>query len=297
MSATHETQTAPPKRGGFHAGSLRWQVIIWLTFFHAMAAFALWPRLFTWSGLVICLALCWISGGLGVSLGYHRLLTHGSFKCSPWLRHTLTVLGCLTLQGNPSEWVGMHRLHHRYSDSDHDPHSPKHGFTWAHILWTLHEDAYGFRGVDAAKDLLRDPTFRLIDKYFWLPQVLMIFILFTLGRVLGDRTTAVSWVIWGVGVRTVLVFHLTWFVNSAAHTWGYRNYESGEGSTNLWWVALIGFGEGWHNNHHKYPRSAAHGLRWFEFDSTWCVIRVLEKLGLVWDVKRLKPEQMPRKNV
>lgn len=297
MAATQEIEADHPRRGGLHVGHLRWQVIFWIAFFHAIAVFALWPRLFTWSGLVICLLLAWVSGGWGVAMGYHRLLTHRSFKCRPWLRHTLTIFGCLSLQGNPAEWVGMHRLHHRFSDSDHDPHSPKHGFTWAHILWTMHDEAYGLRGIDAAKDLLRDPVFRLIDKYFWVPQLVMIFVLFTLGRVLFDRTTAVSWVVWGIGVRTVLVFHLTWFVNSASHTWGYRNYETGEGSTNLWWVALLGFGEGWHNNHHHHPRSAAHGLRWFEFDSTWCIIRVLEKLGLVWDVKRLKPDQMPQKNV
>jgi stearoyl-CoA desaturase (delta-9 desaturase) len=190
----------------------------------------------------------------------------------------------------------MHRLHHKHADTDHDPHSPQHGFGWSHILWMMQKRLAGLEARDAARDLQRDAYMRWIDRWFWLPQVVLAAVLFGLGWLVDGWMLGLSWVVWGVAVRSVFVFHSTWFVNSAAHTWGYQNYPTtGEKSTNLWWVALLSFGEGWHNNHHAHPRSASHGLRWFEFDMTWWTIKALSWVGLARDLNRPKPEQMPGK--
>ena len=274
--------------------SYNWTVIGALLGVHVVAALAFVPAFFTWSGLLLFAIFFWVSAGLGITLCFHRLLTHRSFRTPKWFEYVLTLCGCVAWQGSPAEWVGMHRLHHKHSDTDHDPHTPSHGFTWSHVFWMLRRNADGFEGRDAAKDLLRDPIMRWIDRLFWLPQLLLAAAFFGAGYAYGGALVGLSWVVWGVAVRTVLVFHATWFVNSAAHTWGYQNYtDTGEGSTNLWWVALITFGEGWHNNHHAHPRSAAHGLRWFEFDATYWTIRFLALVGLAHDIKKPDPEKMP----
>ena len=294
MHTTASSSSTAPRRGGIEWRNLNWGVIAAIGSLHVLAVFALLPWFFSWTGLLVFFVMVWVSGGIGVTLCYHRLLTHRSFKTPKWFEYLLTLCGCLAWQGGPIDWVGTHRLHHKHADSDHDPHSPNHGFTWSHILWTLHKRIEGIRGAEAAKDLQRDAVMRWIDRLFWLPQFLLAGALFAGGWMIEDVWLGASWVIWGVALRTVLVFHGTWFVNSAAHTWGYQNYETtGERSTNLWWVALVSFGEGWHNNHHKHPRSAAHGLRWFEFDMTWWTIRVLSWLGLAWDVHRPEPDEMP----
>jgi len=270
-------------------------VILGIGVMHIVALGALLPSTFSWSGLALAVFFAWLTGGIGITLCYHRLLTHRSFKTPKWFEYLLTACGCLAWQGGPVTWVGVHRLHHKHSDSDHDPHSPQHGFTWAHILWTLHDRIEGINGKDAAKDLLRDPGHRLLDRYFWAPQFILTAFLLFVGWMLGGWQLAVSWVVWAIALRTVAVFHITWFVNSAAHTWGYQNYKStGEYSTNLWWVALLSFGEGWHNNHHALPRSAAHGLRWFEFDLTYWTIRVLSWVGLAKQIVMPREDQMPK---
>ncbi len=284
-----------PRRGGIEWRNLSWPVILGIGVMHLVALGALFPSLFSWSGLVLAIVLSWLTGGIGITLCYHRLLTHRSFKTPKWFEYLLTICGCLAWQGGPVTWVGVHRLHHKHSDSDHDPHSPQHGFTWAHILWTLHDRIEGINGKDAAKDLLRDPGLRLLDRYFWAPQFVLTALLMYVGWMLGGWQLAVSWVVWAIALRTVAVFHITWFVNSAAHTWGYQNYKNtGEHSTNLWWVALLSFGEGWHNNHHAIPRSAAHGLRWFEFDMTYWTIRVLSWVGLAKQIVMPREDQMPK---
>jgi stearoyl-CoA desaturase (delta-9 desaturase) len=158
----------------------------------------------------------------------------------------------------------------------------------------LYSEVGPIKARDAAKDLQRDPVMAAIDRWFWVPQVVLAAVLLGVGWAIGGWTLGVSWVVWGVALRTVVVFHITWFVNSAAHTWGYQNFQTtGEHSTNLWWVALISFGEGWHNNHHAHPRSAAHGLRWYEVDMTYLTILALSWLGLARDVKKPAAEQMP----
>jgi fatty-acid desaturase len=294
MTTSSSADHPAPRRGGIEWANLDWKVITAIGLVHLLSIPALFPIFFSWSGLIIFFVMIWVSGGLGINLCYHRLLTHRSFKTPKWFEYFLTFCGCLAWQGGPINWVGVHRLHHRHADTDQDPHSPKHGFEWSHILWTLHKKIEGISGPDAARDLARDPKMLVINQWFFYPQFVLIAAFLGIGWAIGGWTLGVSWVIWGVTLRTTILFHGTWFVNSAAHTWGYQNYpDTGEHSTNLWWVALISFGEGWHNNHHAHPRSAAHGLRWYEFDATWWMIRVLSWIGLASDVHLPAPEQMP----
>lgn len=241
------------------------------------------PFFFSWSGLAICVLLFWVSSGLGITLGWHRLLTHRSFATPRWLKLVLTACGCLTLQHGPIEWVGTHRMHHRHTDADEDPHSPKHGFLWSHMRWTFLKTQPDPRPF--ATDLQRDPAIALLDRFYWAVPLVLGIVLLVAGELITPGL-GVSWVIWGVAIRTVLVFHAIWFVNSAAHTWGYKNFpDCSDDSRNNWWVALIAFGEGWHNNHHADPRCAAHGRRWWEFDPTYLTIRLLAAIGLASKIK------------
>ena len=272
-----------PKRG-ITLRELDWPVVAGIAAMHVGCLLALLPAFFSWSGLIVAGLLLWITGGLGITLCYHRLLTHRSFKTPGWFEYILTLFGCLAWQGGPIQWVGVHRIHHRRSDEPQDPHTPKHGFAWAHMFWCMHKQPQGQCATDAAKDLKRDPVMRLINRFFWVPQVLLVPMVYFAGEYFAEA--GLSWLVWGVCARTVVLYHGTWFVNSATHTWGYRNFETPDQSTNLWWVALLSFGEGWHNNHHAQQRSAAHGMRWFEFDLTYWQIRLLALVGLARNVVR-----------
>lgn len=236
------------------------------------------PWFFSWSAVGVAFFLYWACLGLGISLCYHRLLTHRSFRTSRWFEYVLTILGTANSQGGPLWWVGTHRLHHRHADLDEDPHTPRHGFNWAHVLWSLASERAAPDVRFAAGDLARDPVMVVIDRYHWVSQVVLAGLLYALG--------GWAWFIWGICVRTTVSFHMTWFVNSVCHTWGYRNFNTPDDSTNNWWVSVFTFGEGWHNNHHAEQRSAAHGLRWWEFDVTFRTVQVLEGLGLVRRVVR-----------
>ena len=292
MSSSSAPDKSFAKRGlGYK--KLDWIVILGIALMHLGAVAA--PFTFTWTGLIVLALFSWITGGLGITLGFHRLLTHRSFNTPKWLEYFLTICGCLSWQGGPIQWVGVHRLHHAHSDEELDPHSPKHGFSWAHMFWCMHEDQTHRPAREAAKDMVRDPGHVLIDRYFWVFQLLLLPVLYFGGELaakLGVSASGISWIVWGVFLRTILVYHGTWFVNSAAHTWGYRNFQTTDLSTNLWWVAMVSFGEGWHNNHHAFQRSAAHGLRWWEIDLTWMTIRLLGKLGLATDIVRPTEEQI-----
>lgn len=272
-----------------------WFVVFGIVGMHAAAGYALWnfETYFTWSGFALFLLFCWLTGGIGITLCYHRLLTHRSFRCSKWFEYLITTLGALAWQGGPVQWVGVHRIHHSESDTDFDPHSPKHGFTWSHMLWCMLKCPGRTPPREAARDLQRDKITNFIDNYFWVPQVVFGFALYGIGRYIGGHELAMSWVFWVVAMRIVFVYHGTWFVNSASHTWGYQNFKTTDTSTNLWWVAVLAYGEGWHNNHHAHQSSARHGLRWYEFDLTWNVIKFLDLFGLVWDIKVPTPEQLP----
>ncbi|MEX0671243.1 MAG: acyl-CoA desaturase [Pirellulales bacterium] len=289
-SAIHDplaVEKQEPRREGLRDSSkdLDWPALIWIGGVHLAALAA--PFCFTWSGFAICMALYWVTGGLGVCLGYHRLLTHGSFQTSSAMRFLFAFLGGVSGEGSAIDWVANHRKHHAFSDQDGDPHSPQDGGLWAHMLWIfpLHTAAELQAHTKRwAPDLVKDKGVVFLHKTFLLWHILIGATLLGSGWYLYGRFTGISWLIWGLALRMVIVFHITWLVNSATHMWGYRNYETTDDSRNLWWVGLLAFGEGWHNNHHAYQRMAAHGHRWWEFDPTYWVITGLEKLGLVWNV-------------
>ncbi len=287
MQTAHVEASAP--HYGISWRRLDWSVVIGIGAVHAGCLLA--PLYFTWTGAGLMVLLIWLTGAGGITLGFHRLLTHRSFKTPKWVEYILTVLGCLAWQGSSVQWVGTHRIHHKHSDDDHDPHSPKDGFVWAHAFWCLHREPEDRSAENAAKDLLRDPVHRIFHRVGWLLQVILAFMLYGLGEWFSG--VGISWLVWGICVRTVVVYHVTWFVNSATHTWGYRNYETKDQSTNLWWVALLSWGEGWHNNHHAHPRSAAHGLRRSEPDMTYWIIRFLARIGLARDIVLPAPHEMP----
>lgn len=288
--STQSMQTPRFEHRGMDWKNLDWSVVLGIAAMHLGSLAA--PFYFTWSGLAVMILFVWLTGNVGITLCYHRLLTHRSFKTPKWFEYFITLMGCLAWQGGPIQWVGVHRIHHRHSDDEDDPHTPNHGFGWAHMFWCMRKDPGGKRRAeDAAKDLQRDVVHRLINRYFWVPQLPLLAVMYFAGQWIADA--GVSWLLWGVCVRVVLVYHGTWFVNSASHTWGYRNYETKDQSTNLWWVALVSFGEGWHNNHHAHQRSAAHGLRWFELDITYWTIRFLGLIGLARHIVLPKPEQRP----
>lgn len=282
-----------------NAGNINWPAAVWLGLIHVGALAALLPWTFTWSGLALVVVLHWLCGCVGITLGYHRMLTHGSFATYRWMRNLIASVGCLAGEGPPMQWVANHRLHHARSDQEGDPHSPKDGGWWSHAFWL----AYNVGGRDSkefykkwAPDLQRERFMRTLNYAFVPINVLSSILLSAIGYAIGGPQTAVSWLVWGVCVRMVLVLHATWLVNSASHMWGYRNYETRDDSRNNWWVALVTYGEGWHNNHHAHPRMAKHGHRWWEFDITFLTIRLMKQLGLAWDVVdyRTKNEKMAK---
>ena len=295
MSVVEQTpQRLVVRKRGISLNNIHWPVAIGIGLMHIGCLVA--PFYFSWTALAMAAFLYWLTGCVGITLGFHRLLTHRSFKTPKWFEYVLTAIGCLAWQGGPIQWVGTHRIHHKHSDRDKDPHSPRHGFSWAHMFWCMHHEPEGLRAVDAAKDLQRSHGMCLIDRFFWVPQLALAPVLYAGGELaleMGLTGGGISWLLWGVCVRTTLSYHSTWFVNSATHIWGYRNYDTNDQSTNCWWVALVSFGEGWHNNHHAHQDSAAHGLRWFEFDITYLIIRLLSYVGLASDIIVPRADQRP----
>jgi len=261
-----------------------WWALGWIGLLHATALAA--PFCFTWQGLVAAAALFWITGALGICLGYHRMLAHNSFRTYPAVRRVLAVLGTLAGEGSPIRWISAHRMHHHYSDQPDDPHSPRHGAWWSHMIWLFsRSNALGRQLTERyAKDLVRERFMRMLDATFIFWHLALGAALLAVGWGMWDLRVGISMVIYGMGLRLVFVLHTTWLVNSASHMWGYRNYDIRDDSRNLWWVGLIAFGEGWHNNHHAFPGRARHGHRWWEVDLTYSTICLLERLGLAWRV-------------
>jgi fatty-acid desaturase len=247
---------------------------------HLGALAAFWPGFFQWPALIAAAIVAYATGALGVTLCFHRTLTHRSLHLIKPLEYLLAVFGTLALQGDPIRWVAVHRKHHAHADREGDPHSIRGGFRWAHMDWLYRpndalpsdEEMHHF-----APDLYAQPFYCALQ-YLNIPlQIALAAGLFALG--------GWSWVVWGIFVRLVISYHSTWLVNSASHTLGYRTYQTADESTNCWWVALLSFGEGWHNNHHAFPFSARHGLRWFEIDVTWWHVRILALLRLADRIK------------
>ena len=255
----------------------KWDIAIGIAIIHAGAVLGLFT--FTWSAFWAFIVLQFVTG-LGVTVGYHRLLAHRSFHVPKWLEYVLTLCGSLALQGGAIKWVATHRVHHAFSDRPQDPHSPTRGFWWAHMLWLFAYDEvldHPTKSHRYAPELARDPVHQWLEKTHVLQTFLLGALLFALG--------GLPWLVWGLFVRLTFVYHNTWLVNSAAHLWGYQSYDTNEGSRNNWWVALASYGEGWHNNHHAFLHSAAHGLRWWEFDLTYLTIRLLSWVKLASRVR------------
>jgi len=265
---------------------INWKNLSIVIAFHLLAISALF--MFSWKNFAAMLIGNWVVGSLGVGLGYHRLLTHRSFTAPKWLEYTLTVFGAMAIQDDAPKWVATHRIHHQFVETDKDPHSTRPGFWWAHMEWILrgtaqdHDEATLKRYVP---DLLKDKFHVLLAKYYYIPLVISGFILFAIG--------GWSMVLWGVFARVVVGWHSTWFVNSLAHIFGKRPFETDDDSTNNWFVALLTFGEGWHNNHHAFPTSARHGLKWYQFDMNWLTIRLFKRLGWAKQIRVFDSEKPP----
>jgi len=264
--------------GRFGAGAkTKWDIVAGIALIHAGALLA--PFTFTWPAFWLFLGLQLLTG-LGITLCYHRLLAHRSFQIPKWLEYALTLCGSLALQGGAIKWVATHRVHHAFSDRPQDPHSPTRGFWWAHMLWLFAYDEildHPTKYWRYAPELARNPVHRFLNRTHVLHSVALGVLLYAWG--------GLSFLVWGLFLRTTFVYHGTWLVNSAAHLWGYKTFDTNEGSTNNWWVALISYGEGWHNNHHAYLHSTAHGLRWWEVDLTYIIIRMLGWLKLASGIR------------
>ena len=285
-------ETLSPKDGGPTAAerkrlnNLSVWAIAWLGLAHLVVICAA-PFTFTWAGLAVAVFLHWLTGSIGICLGYHRLLTHSGMKTPTWMKYTLATIGCLAGEGPPLDWVADHRKHHKHSDQEGDPHSPNDGPWWSHMFWLAFRSHNGDRDAYLkrwAPDLYKLRGMRIMDYLFMPIHFASGLILLGAGYYFGGTELAISLLVWGLFVRLVFVLHATWMVNSASHIWGYRNYETTDQSRNNWLVAIIAYGEGWHNNHHAHPRMAMHGHKWWEFDITWQAIRFLRAIGLFWDV-------------
>ena len=255
-----------------------------MVLFHIGAVAALF--LFSWKAFTLALILWWVAGSLGIGMGYHRLLTHRSYKTPKWVEYVLTVCGTLALEGGPIFWVAVHRLHHQNTDQEGDPHSPRDGGLWAHMGWIMTGQAMHSGSAELlpyVPDLRKDKFHAWISHWHWIPLSTLGVLLLVLG--------GWQFVMWGIFLRTVVGLHFTWLVNSATHMWGSQRFPTGDTSKNSFWVAVLTFGEGWHNNHHAHPQSPRHGLTWHEFDLNWYGISALRMLGLAWDIKLPRAEQ------
>lgn len=288
---------------------VRWDYAIPIVTIHVLAFLALVPWLFSWTGVIAFVVGVCVFGQLGVPIGYHRLLTHRSFRVPKWLERLLVLMALCSGQDTPARWVSWHRRHHQFSDHRDDPHSPLVAFFWSHVGWLMYHNRT-MHSADAydryARDILADPFYMYLEKNRAAASLIFLahaVVFFLVGQIVGwlawgsamaGLQFGLSLLVWGVILRTVYVWHITWAVNSLSHIAGYRNYETRDESRNNWFVALITGGEGWHNNHHQDPTSASVQHRWWELDPNYYVIRSLEWVGLASDVvlhKRGPPER------
>ncbi len=244
---------------------------------------------FSWAAL-IALIITYTVRVFALTAGFHRYFSHRSFKTSRFFQFVLGWVGTSSAQLGPMWWAANHRHHHQHSDQPEDIHSPvvKDAF-WAHIGWILCR-AYREIQHDRIKDLSKFPELRFIDRFHVLPVLSLIAVLYLTGALLDAYfpalgTNGIQMVMWGFFVSTIMVYHVTFLVNSATHIFGKKRFVTNDESRNSFWVALLTFGEGWHNNHHRWPLSARQGMYWWEFDLTYLILRLLQTLGIVWDVK------------
>ncbi|MBX0331520.1 acyl-CoA desaturase [Oscillochloris sp. ZM17-4] len=281
--AVADTQPQLEKSMGVKLAVLTVVLVPFIATIYAMTM--LWQQYVSWLDVGLMFAL-YVLSGLGITVGFHRMLTHKSFETSPPLKAALMIMGCLALEGDPMTWASTHIQHHAHSDEEDDPHSPLEGLWHSHVGWlfthTHNINVYG-------SWLKRDKTVVWVSRYWFLWA--------GLGLLIPTLIAGWSGFIWGGLVRIFLTHHITWSVNSICHTFGRRDYNTRDASRNNFIVGLLAFGEGWHNNHHAFPRSAFHGLRWYQVDISGYLIRGLERLGLVWNVFRIKPEDERRRSL
>jgi stearoyl-CoA desaturase (delta-9 desaturase) len=277
MKRDHTREASPDSS----TGKTKWGTAVFLVLTHTAAIAALFY--WSWPAIITAVILYWVAGSLGIGMGFHRLITHRGYKVPKVVEYFLVTCGSLALEGGPLQWVATHRMHHAHTDRFGDPHTPRDGGWWAHIgwiLWGTAQDHDADMLQQYAPDLLKDRYYVWLNKYYYVPLIAVGLVLLGLG----------GWqvMLWGVFLRVTLALHSTWLVNSATHMWGKRRFETGDDSRNSWWVALLTFGEGWHNNHHAHPTSARHGLRWYEIDFNWWGIRAFQLLGLARRIKRVR---------
>jgi stearoyl-CoA desaturase (delta-9 desaturase) len=270
-----------------------------------LVGWQVWASLLHWSDLAV-FAILYMVTGLGVTVGFHRLFTHRSFATKRWLRGAFAAAGSMAIEGPVISWVADHRKHHAFADQPGDPHSPHvdHGVGWrgalrgllhAHMGWLFIHTQRGARRR-YAPDLLADPVVSWVDSTFVFWAVGGVAAAFGLGWLIGGTVTAgLTGLLWGGAVRLLVLHHVTFSINSLCHFFGRRRFDTGDESRNLAWLSFLSFGEAWHNNHHAFPTSAAHGMRWWELDPSSLVIRSLERVGLAWDVVRIDPARQERK--
>src|SRR5438876_10766071 len=261
--------------------NINWGNGTFLVIAHAAAIAALF--FWSWPALISAVILYWVAGSLGIGMGFHRLITHRGYRVPKLVEYFLVTCGTLAIEGGPIQWVVTHRIHHAPTDRSGDPHTPRDGGWWAHIGWILRGTAQDHDQATIqryAPDLVKDRYYVWLNRFFFVPLIVLGLLLFVFG--------GWSVMLWGVFFRVTIALHATWLVNSATHMWGRKRFDTGEDSRNSWWVALLTFGEGWHNNHHAHPTSARHGLKWYEIDFNWWGIRVLQLLGLARGIKRTR---------
>ncbi|GAQ93176.1 FAD5-like desaturase [Klebsormidium nitens] len=250
------------------------------------------PFTFSWQCVIFWYVTYCITGCFGIAMSFHRQLSHHSFTTSKWLEYFFAYCGVMTFEGKPTFWVSSHRFHHLQTDTPLDPHSPAEGFWWSHMGWVMDKLSKDHRAgcvVENNVDDMRSQRFyQHMEDWYWAHVWGSFLLLYVIG----------GWpaLIWGGPLRVVSVWHGTFSVNSASHIWGSQPYKTGDLSRNLWWVAVVSFGE-WHNNHHAFGFSARHGLEWWEFDVSWYIIRLLQKVGLAWDVHTPTPKQVEYQSV
>lgn len=288
VAPTNRTSRRAELLATFHPERFSWRTVDpvifgWIVAMHVGTLAA--PFYFSWSALGVGLFLYWFTGCIGICLGYHRYLSHKGMDLAAPVRFLVYLAGSLAGQGTPLTWTATHRVHHARSDRAGDPHSPRDGNWWSHVLWVfLPRNRAVERELHAryAPDLVTDPMLQFFERwanYFMAGLGIALYL-----------AGGLPMLLWGLCVRMVMTYHTTWFVNSVTHLWGYRTYETNDDSRNLWWVAALTWGEGWHNNHHAHPSLARAGHRWWEFDLTWQIIKGLRAVGLATNVK----DQLPR---